>query len=83
MKRPENIIDNGEYNEPNCFESDQEAVLFYAYLEQEKYIDELEKQLTLTDVVVPKGTLVCGNCETKLKAQYHTPKGIFCKKCKG
>jgi hypothetical protein len=51
MKRPENIIDNGEYNEPNCFESDQEAVLFYAYLEQEKYIDEITKQLTLTDVV--------------------------------
>ena len=50
MKRPENIIDNGEYNEPNCFESDQEAILFYAYLEQEKYIDELTKQLTLTDV---------------------------------
>mgnify|MGYP003669054911 CR=1 FL=1 len=53
MKRPENIIDNGEYNEPNCFESDQEAVLFYAYLEQEKYIDEITKQLTLTDVVKP------------------------------
>ena len=41
-----------------------------------------KKQLTLTDVVVPKGTLVCDNCETKLKAQYHTPKGIFCIKCK-
>lgn len=48
MKRPENIIDNGEYNEPNCFESDQEAVLFYAYLEQEKYIDNLEKRLKKT-----------------------------------
>ena len=44
--------------------------------------DTLVKKLTLTDVVVPKGTLVCDNCETKLKAQYHTPKGIFCKKCK-
>ena len=47
MERPENIIDNGEYNEPNCFESDQEAVLFYAYLEQEKYIDEITKLLNL------------------------------------
>jgi hypothetical protein len=41
-----------------------------------------KEQLTLTDVVVPKGTLVCDNCKTKLKAQYHTPKGIFCIKCK-
>tara|TARA_B110000967_G_C18681892_1_gene458514 strand:- start:95 stop:343 length:249 start_codon:yes stop_codon:yes gene_type:complete len=41
-----------------------------------------DEQLTLTDVVVPKGTLVCDNCETKLKARYHTSKGIFCIKCK-
>lgn len=33
-------------------------------------------------VVVPKGTLVCDNCETKLKARYHKPNGIFCIKCK-
>ena len=41
-----------------------------------------KKQLTLTDVVVPKGTLVCDNCKTKLKAQYHTAKGIFCVRSK-
>ena len=40
------------------------------------------EQLNLCGVVVPKGTLVCDNCKTKLKAQYHTPKGIFCIKCK-
>lgn len=51
MKRPENIIKTKEYIETYTFENDQEAILFYAYLEQEKYIDELEKQLTLTDVV--------------------------------
>ena len=45
-------------------------------------LQAFKEQLTLTDVVVPKGTLVCDNCETKLKAQYHTPKGIFCIKCK-
>ena len=44
--------------------------------------ESANKALIITDVVVPKGTLVCDNCETKLKAQYHTPKGIFCIKCK-
>jgi len=44
-------------------------------------VDALNK-LSIHVVVVPKGTLVCDNCETKLKAQYHTPKGIFCIKCK-
>ena len=47
--------------------------------DQKRYHKE---QLILSGVVVPKGTLVCDNCETKLKAQYHTPKGIFCIKCK-
>ena len=44
--------------------------------------ESANKALIIADVVVPKGTLVCDNCETKLKAQYHTPKGIFCIKCK-
>ena len=67
-------IDNSTYNKIRHSKSDAEC---------RRYLKEqLTKQLTLTDVVVPKGTLVCDNCETKLKAQYHTPKGIFCIKCK-
>jgi hypothetical protein len=50
MKRPENIIESKEYIEPYCFENDQEAILFYAYLEQENYIDGLEKQFAIKDV---------------------------------
>ena len=73
----------------NTIELIKDAAFFGGHIPNER-LDEcrnffdnvIEKQLTLTDVVVPKGTLVCGNCETKLKAQYHTPKGIFCKKCK-
>mgnify|MGYP003675234087 CR=1 FL=1 len=44
--------------------------------------ESIVNKLTIPVVVVPKGTLVCDNCKTKLKAQYHTPKGIFCIKCK-
>jgi phosphopantetheine adenylyltransferase len=53
--------------------------------EELKLINRAEtivNKLTIPVVVVPKGTLVCDNCKTKLKAQYHTPKGIFCIKCK-
>ena len=42
-------------------------------------IDDFKKAINYTHSC---STLVCDNCETKLKAQYHTPKGIFCKKCK-
>lgn len=42
MKRPANIIDTKEYREPYTFENDREAILFYAYLELEKYVDFLE-----------------------------------------
>ena len=73
----------------NTIELIKDAAFFGGHIPNER-LDEcrnffdnvIEKQLTLTDVVVPKGTLVCDNCETKLKAQYHTPKGIFCIKCK-
>lgn len=41
MERPRNILESKEYIEPHCFENDSEAVLFYAYIEQEKYIDFL------------------------------------------
>jgi len=42
MTRPKNIIDTGQYVEPNTFESDSEAALFYAYLELWNYVRELE-----------------------------------------
>jgi len=66
-------IDNSTYNKIRHSKSDAEC---------RRYLKEqLTKQLSI-HVVVPKGTLVCGNCETKLKARYHTSKGIFCIKCK-
>ena len=51
MKKPENVLETKDYIEPNNFESDQEAILFYSYVEQENYIKYLEQQL-LIDVVV-------------------------------
>jgi hypothetical protein len=45
MKRPENIIETKEYVEPYSFEKDREAVLFYAYVELQKYVDSLELKL--------------------------------------
>jgi hypothetical protein len=33
IKKPDNVIENGEYIEPNTFNNDSEAVLFYSYLE--------------------------------------------------
>lgn len=47
MKKPENVLETKEYIKPYTFENDQEAILFYAYLEQEKYIKHLEEQLTV------------------------------------
>jgi hypothetical protein len=53
MKKPENVIETEEYVEPHCFENDQEAALFYSYLEQEKYIAHLEsKVLDLSQHIV-------------------------------
>jgi hypothetical protein len=45
MKKPQNIIETKEYVEPHTFENDSEAVLFYAYIELQKYVDSLEQQL--------------------------------------
>lgn len=42
MERPENVTENGKYTEPNSFEKDREAILFYSYLELIKYIEYLE-----------------------------------------
>jgi thiamine biosynthesis protein ThiC len=72
----------GDFIIKNAKGTQTENGVYYHYSEVCTLLKSYEKQLTLTDVVVPKGTLVCDNCETKLKAQYHTPKGIFCIKCK-
>ena len=45
MEKPQNIIETKEYVEPHTFENDSEAVLFYAYIELQKYVDSLEHQL--------------------------------------
>lgn len=45
MERPQNIIETKEYVEPQCFENDAEAVLFYAYVELQAYVDSLENEL--------------------------------------
>jgi len=47
-----------------------------------RYLMDEIKALALSNGVRQSEQLVCDNCETKLKAQYHTPKGIFCIKCK-
>jgi len=44
MKKPIDVIESGEYVEPNTFERDSEAILFYAYLELLKYVEFLEKK---------------------------------------
>lgn len=49
MLKPINVIDSGDYLEPHTFESDQEAKLFYSYIEQSKYIEYLEKLLSTKD----------------------------------
>ena len=42
MEKPQDVTENGEYVEPNAFEIDREATLFYSYIEQIKYIEYLE-----------------------------------------
>ena len=63
MKKPENVLETKDYIEPNNFESDQEAILFYSYVEQENYIKYLEQQL-LIDVVVGQSEQLpsCNKC---------------------
>ena len=61
MKKPDCIIDNGEYEEPNVFESESESILFDAYLEQQKYIEYLESKVNnvdLDDVII-----ICPECK--------------------
>jgi hypothetical protein len=42
MKRPENVLETKGYIEPNSFENEQESILFFSYIEQEKYVEYLE-----------------------------------------
>lgn len=42
MEKPIDVIESGEYIEPNQFATDGEATLFYSYLELSKYIEVLE-----------------------------------------
>lgn len=51
MTRPDDIIENGEYTEPDIFESGSEIILFCSYLESRKYINHLEK--TLKEIIDP------------------------------
>lgn len=44
MEKPINVIESGEYVEPNTFESDTEAILFYAYIELLDYVNFLENE---------------------------------------
>ena len=61
MKKPENVLETKDYIEPNNFESDQEAILFYSYVEQENYIKYLEQQLLIDVVVGQSEQLVCNH----------------------
>ena len=44
MEKPINIIESGEYVEPNTFENEREAILFFSYLELLDYIKFLESK---------------------------------------
>lgn len=44
MEKPKNVIETGEYVEPNTFENDSEAILFFSYLELLDYIKFLESE---------------------------------------
>ena len=44
MEIPIDIVESGEYIEPHTFESDREAKLFYAYLEDRKYIESVQNK---------------------------------------
>ena len=42
--KPKNVIETGEYIEPNTFENESEAILFFSYLELLDYIKFLESK---------------------------------------
>jgi hypothetical protein len=44
MEKPTDVLETGEYIEPAQFESHQEGLLFYSYLEMLNYIEYLESQ---------------------------------------
>ena len=67
MKKPDCIIDNGEYEEPNVFESESESILFDAYLEQQKYIEYLESKV---NNVVLDDVIKCEKCGSIEMYQY-------------
>ena len=45
MKRPENIINPKDYDKPIGFEKDWDAEIYYSYIDAQKYIDYLEKEV--------------------------------------
>lgn len=42
--KPKNVIETGEYIEPNTFENESESILFFSYLELLDYIKFLESK---------------------------------------
>lgn len=45
-EKPKNVIETGEYIEPNTFENESEAILFFSYLDLLDYIQFLESKIT-------------------------------------
>ena len=75
MKKPDCIIDNGGYEEPNVFENESESILFDAYLEQQKYIEYLESKVNngvLDDVI---------KCQCNHKIEDRFPTELLMKEC--
>ena len=82
MEKPKCILETKEYLQPHTFESDREAVLFYAYLEQQKYIEYIEAQLNIH--VVSKCALEYDNGKNagEIAKEYNVAVGeIGCKTC--
>lgn len=44
MEKPIDVIESGIYVEPNQFENENEAILFYAYVDLTIYVEFLEKK---------------------------------------
>ena len=69
MKRPENIINPKDYDKPIGFEKDSDAEIYYSYIDAQKYIDYLEKEvkkLRLGIVVGQSEQLKCSGCNKPL-----------------
>jgi len=67
----------GIKDNPRIIDSSGQATDFYL----QDLLEDYTKQLTLTDVVVPKGTLCCPECKsTDLKVAIHTDYNE-CNKC--